>query len=211
MTNKKGDHLHALVIVVSTLSLIISFIFFVRSTANANPAFNSGKELRASECDTSGSPVVNVTEKIVQTVDSGQGGNYWALDNVNRKIQVWQNSDTEYCALIQNEGTFDSQKDQKSPGNTGLLTGDEDGNFRGGYRAKITGVMLKKPNWQTKGNVGTHNYNCTISGNCPGYINWTDQYFGPGYKFNYEWWGWTYRYKNNTWVNASDGNSGDVL
>lgn len=203
--------MHSLVLGLSTISLVLSFWLFTKTAANATPAFNSGQQLNAKECSTNGNPVINVTEKIVKTVDSGQGGNYWAYDDTNRQIQVWKNSDNTYCALIQNQGKFDSQEGEKSPGNTGTLTGKEDGSFRGGYRAKITGILKDKPGWKTNGNVGTHNYNCNLSGNCPGYVNWVDQYFGPGYTFNYEWWGWTYRYKNNTWVNSSDGNSGDII
>jgi hypothetical protein len=207
---QESNRVHALVLAASTTALLLSFWMFVRSTVDASPNPNPGTA-NASECDTSGKQVVNVTEKIVQTVDSGEGGNYWAFDNLNRHIQVWQVNDSTYCALVQNEGTFDSQAGQKSPGNTGTLTGKEDGNFKGGYRATITGVFKDNPSWKTNGSVGTHDYQCNIAGSCGNYVSWVDQYFGPGAQFSYEWWGWTYRYKNNTWVNASDGNSGDIL
>lgn len=212
MAKKYSDnHMHALVLSLSILALMMSFGLFVRASAAAKPSFNSGQQLNAGVCDTSGSPVINVTDKIVKTVDSGEGGNNWAFDDVNRHIQVWKNTDNTYCALVQNEGKFDSQEGEKSPGNTGVLTGDEDGAFRGGYRAKITGNLKTNPGWKTTGAVGTHNYNCNLAGTCPGYVNWTEQYFSPGYTFSYEWWGWTYKYKNHVWVNSSDGNSGDII
>lgn len=206
------NHMHALVLSVSILTLLVSFWLFIRSSVQASTGVNNyGQQLSASQCDTSGKPIINVTEKIVKTVDSGQGGNNWAFDDVNRQIQVWKNSDNTYCALIHNEGSFDSQAGQRSPGNTDMLTGNEDGRFDGGYKATITGNLRSKPDWKTNGSVGTHYYNCDLGGNCPGYVNWVGQYFAPGYKFNYNWWGWTYRYKNHTWVNASTGNSGDIL
>lgn len=124
-------------------------------------------------------------KKIVKTVDTGEGGKTWAFD-VNRHIQVWQSSPNEFCALIQNEGKFDSQEGQASPGNTGVLTGSEDGTFKGGYRAKIVGSLKTVTDWKTNGSVGTHNYDCDIDGNCPGYVNWSGQYFSPGYIFSYE-------------------------
>jgi hypothetical protein len=208
---KSFGHMHGLVLGVSVALFVATFSLFAYTMANASAGFNSGKQLNANNCDTSGSPIINVTEKVVKTVDSGEGGNNWAFDDVNRQIQVWKNSDNTYCALINNEGKFDSQAGQKSPGNTGVLTGAEDGAFSGGYRALITGTLLGNPGWRTKGSVGTHNYNCDIAGNCAGYVNWLDQYFAPGYTFSYQWWGWRYQYKSNTWVNSSDGNSGDII
>lgn len=199
--------MHWLIISLSVILVIVAFTYFRLNSSQAN----SGKELNASNCNTEGELVINVTEKVVKTVDSGQGGNNWAFDDLNRKIQVWRTGNDTYCALIENEGKFDSQERQKSPGNTAYLTGDEDGTFKGGYRAKIVGSMKEDPAWSTKGSVGTHAYNCDINGSCPGYVNWVDQYFSPGYKFSYEWWGWDYKYKNNTWTNSSDGNSGDII
>jgi hypothetical protein len=168
------------------------------------------QEVGVRKCETKGSPVINVTEKIVKTVDSGEGGNNWAFDTLNRQIKVYKQSDDTYCALVDNEGTFDSQADEQSPGKTGVLTGKEDGTFKGGYRAIIVGHLMASPSWKLKGNVGTTYYNCTLDGNCPGYVNWVEQYFSP-YTFSYQWWGWEYQYKNNRWINSSDGNSGDII
>lgn len=211
LAKKTNTHLHITLPLVLTF-LVLGFLALASAkSSEAGQSFNSGKELNAKQCDTKGNPVINIAEKIVKTVDSGEGGNNWAFDDLNRQIKVWKNSDNTYCALIQNEGKFDSQEGQKSPGNTGILTGSEDGTFKGGYRARITGALKDNPDWRTNGSVGTHNYNCDISGNCPGYLNWVEQYFSPGYTFSYEWWGWEYRYKNNTWINSSDGNSGDII
>ena len=211
MAKLKAEHRkHVLILGLAAAVLSLSFVLFMTNGTFAGKP-NPGREANVSNCDTTGSPIININEKVVKTVDSGQGGNYWAFDDINRHIQVWENSDNTYCVLVQNTGQFDGQAGQASPGNTGVLTGDEDGSFQGGYRAKITGILKGSPDWETKGSVGITDYNCDISGNCPGYLNWVEQYFGPGYTFNYEWWGWTYRYKGNTWVNSSDGNSGDII
>ncbi len=178
----------------------------------AMPLLNWGSEMNASECDKTGAPVINVTQKVINTVDSGEGGNYWAYDNLTRNIQVWETSGGTYCAEVSYQGKFDAQGGQTSPGAGGTLDGDEDGTFQGGYRAAITGTLMASPAWKTRGNVGTADYQCDITGVCPGAVNWVGQYFEGGYGFAYEWWGWIYHAgAHGTWVNSSDGNSGDIL
>lgn len=181
------------------------------------PAFavehlNWGSQINAGQCIKVGKPIINVVQKVVNDVDSGQAGNYWAFDNVTRQIQVWATDVSEvYCAEVSYQGKFDGQQGQRSPGDTDNLNGSEDGTFHGGYNATITGTLLVTPLWQTRGSVGTTDYNCDLSGNCPGYVSWTGQYFSAGYGFDYNWWGWIYRNGNHVWVNASEGNSGDVI
>lgn len=200
---------------VSTQTLIkLLLIFIVLAFVIATMSTTSAKSTPASVvkgCDKSGAPIINVTGKIENTVDSGEGGNYWAFDDFNRQIKVYGNGDGTFCVELLNEGQFDSQAGQQSPGDTGTLLGEEDGTFNGGYQATITGTLLATPLWPTKGNVGTVDYQCDISGTCPGYVSWVGQYFAPSYSFEYDFWGWTYNYKNCVWVNVSTGNSGDIL
>jgi hypothetical protein len=134
------------------------------------------------------------------------------LPNYSRHIQVWATSvEDTYCAVVSYHGRFDAQEGASSPGDTGVLDGDEDGNMHGGYRAIITGDLLETPLWRTNGNVGSFDYMCELSNNCPGAVNWVDQYFYAGWGFAYEWWGWTYNAGNHgIWINSSDGNSGDI-
>lgn len=172
-----------------------------------------GAELNSGECDTAGPPAINVRQKVLNSVDSGEGGNYWAFDNYGRQIMAWQQGgDGTYCAVVRYQGKFDAQAGQASPGAAGTLAGDEDGTFQGGYRATIAGTLKENPDWETRGTIGTVDYQCDISGNCPGAENWADAYFEPGYSFEYEWWGWIYHGdKCGTWVNSMDRNAGDVL
>jgi len=172
-----------------------------------------GKQLSSSSCNGVGSPIVNVTQKITNDADSGQAGNYWGLDTFNRTIQLWKTPVTgTYCATVKYEGSFAGVAGQVSPGNTGVLNGKEKGPIQGGYSAIITGNLLPTPAWKTNGSVGSTDYQCDTAGNCPGAINWVDQYFSSGSTFNYEWWGWIYRSgAGNTWVNSTDRNSGDII
>lgn len=208
---KTFNHFHLTILSLSALILSSALLFNTLKGSKASNELQSNKEVAVKKCDTSGSPVINVTQKVVKTVDSGEGGNNWAFDNVNRQMKVYIQSENTFCVLMDNEGQFDSQAGQKSPGNTGVLTGTEDGTFKGGYRAIVTGSLLASPTLKTNGNIGTVNYNCDLGGSCPGYFNWVEKYFSPGYIFSYEWWGWQYKYKNNVWVNSSDGNSGDII
>ncbi len=206
------NQFHFTLLLALAVLLAAGFLLKSISTSSATPGnFQPNKEVSKGNCDTTGAPVINVTQRVLNTVDSGEGGNNWAFDTVNKQIKVYKESENTFCVLVDNEGRFDSQAGQKSPGNTGVLTGKEDGSFKGGYRAQVVGSLKTNPELQTKGNIGTVDYQCTIEGTCPGYFNWVDKYFSPGYTFSYEWWGWEYKYKNLKWINASTGNSGDII
>jgi|SRR3989344_2817137 len=172
-----------------------------------------GEQLASSNCNAEGAPVVNVVQKIVNDADSGEAGNYWALDSFNRTIQVWKTGEDSYCAMVRYEGRFAGIAGQQSPGDTGPLTGNETGVVTGGYKALIeNATLMDSPVWPTKGNVGSFDYQCDASGNCPGAVNWLDQYFNPGYTFDQPWWGWIYRAGGGrVWVNATSGNKGDII
>lgn len=190
---------------------VLSILFVNQQTSAKNDV---ASQLTRNSCNATGAPVVNVTQRILNDADSGQAGNYWGYDTIDRKIQVWKVSEGKYCAEVKYEGQFQGIAGQKSPGNTGVLTGSEKGTLSGGYRADISGTMLDNPTEPTKGSLGTTDYQCSVSGTCPGAFDWTTKYFNTGiagFTFNYAWWGWTYKNGTHVWVNASTGNSGDIL
>ena len=185
-----------------------------------------------------GNLLVNITEKVINDGDSGQAGNYWALDAFTRTIKVWNLGSDSYCAVVTYNGTFAAQAGQKSPGTTattgGILTGDEIGTIKGGYVAQITGPLdvTDPANWPLVGKVNQGNavnYQCVIavdgSETCPGIVDWTTKYFDTSsnsFSFNENPWGWTYVGKDKptapdagaadgVWSNTSTGNSGDIL
>lgn len=205
------------VIAASILSTMMVVASVGLAYAHPTEKLNWGSKINVGQCDESLKLVIDVTQKVLNDVDSGEAGNNWAFDNYVRQIQVWVQSDGSYCALVRYKGMFDGQENQQSPGTLssppgGLLSGEEDGSFEGGYRAIIMGTLKSNPDWSTRGSIGTFDYQCTIAGICPGYKNWVDQYFNPGYVFLFDWWGWIYHCGNcGTWVNSIDGNSGDVL
>jgi hypothetical protein len=219
MTKKSSSptsmHLYAVLVVLTAAIVALSaYIVRMHTVTTEASELRSQVQTSPSECNTSESPIINVTQKVDKSIDSGEAGNYWAFDSFNRKIQVWKQTDGTYCALVDYEGKFDAQAGQQSPGNTAVLTGKEDGNFKGGYRAVINGNLKATPDLTTKGSIGTASYNCDLSGNCPGAFNWTEKYFNTaatGYSFSYSWWGWEYKVGTKVWVNSSDGNTGDIL
>ncbi len=192
--------------------MMAAFLFPAGSALAAPPTLGWGAEVNAGRCDTSGRPVVNVVHKVTGSVDSGEAGNYWAYSRYNKRIQLWDQGEGVYCAVVGYLGRFSGVAGQQSPGNTEPLDGDENGTFQGGYRAIVSGELLAQPGWPTRGQLGAFDYECDIAGNCPGAVNWLAQYFESGYAFEYEWWGWIYRGgRHGTWVNSSDGNAGDVV
>lgn len=187
-------------------------VLLISAPVLAAPKLAWQKEVSQTQCDAIGKPVINVQQKVLNDVDSGEAGNYWAFDTAERHIQVWAQSDGTYCAVVSYAGKFDGVAGQTSPGDGGTLSGDEKGTFQGGYRATITGTLLASPLWPARGSVGKTDYQCDISGVCPGYVSWIGQYFEPSYGFDYEWWGWIYHGgKYGVWINSVDGNTGDIL
>lgn len=184
---------------------------------------NFEKELTKKACNATGKAVINVKEKVLNDADSGQAGNYWAFDTAKRVIKAWDLGNGTFCVTVNYEDSrYNAVGGQRSPGNTGILSGKEKGEFGGGYRGIVKGTLLTSPLWPTHGSVGTVDYKCDINGNCPGAVSWMGQYFTSGYTFDYGFWGWIYKgVKDHKWVNACGadipgnpaciGNSGDVI
>ena len=172
--------------------------------------FKAGKQLNSKQCKTDDAKkIINVKQKIRNSVDSGIAGNSWAMDDYNRHIEVWKLADGSFCAILKYEGRFVTVPGP-SPGNTGTLDAGIKGTFEGGYRTTVfTGTFA--PSVSTHGNIGTFDYQCDISGNCPGLVNWADLYFTDRAGYDLEWWGWVYHAgRHGYWINSIDGNSGDI-
>lgn len=171
------------------------------------------KEVNAKQCNATGDPFIDVTQKVKNDVDSGVGGNYWAYDFVIRKIKVYKTgSEGTYCATVAYDGNFTTIAGA-SPGNTGTVVAGIKGEFEGGYRStQFTGALLPTSLWPKHGFVGTTDYMCTPTGTCPGFIDWTTQYFSSTPGYDLAWWGWVYNTGDHGgWINALSGNSGDIL
>jgi len=174
----------------------------------AQPTLDWGTQLSADQCG-AGKMVINVTYQVVNDVDSGTGGNNWAFDDYVRQIQVRETGAGTYCAVVRYKGSFTTIAGT-SPGSTGTVSDGITGTFEGGYRATITGALASSPLWPTRSSLGTVDYDCDPSGDCPGYVSWVATFFSSGASFSYDWWGWIYHAgAHGTWVNSLV-NAGDI-
>lgn len=174
-------------------------------------------------CGTNTRPIIDVTEKVIHDVDSGLAGNNWAWDTYTRRIRVWNMGGIKYCGVVTYDAEFRAVAGQTSPGGTGILTGDEHGDFNGGYVTVVFSDTLNvkdSSNWPLKGKVNHGapvDYMCNIiSGNCPGYVDWLTKYFtsANGNTVSLADWGWKYvasPRRDGVWVNANSGTSGNIL
>ena len=235
--------LSSLVLIIPTFAAHPKSIFALEHQAGKSGAHTAAAAALTLSCGPNavkGNLLITITEKVVNDADSGQAGNYWALDAFSRTIKVWNVGSDSYCAVVNYTGTFAAQAGQKSPGTTsttgGILTGDEVGTFKGGYVAQITGPLdvTDPTNWPLVGKVNQGNpvdYQCVINPDgslqndpCSGAIDWTTKYFDTtsNFTFNENPWGWTYVGQDKStapdagkadgvWHNFSTGNSGDIL
>lgn len=188
------------------VAVVVLFLPVMALAAPTSPHLNWGTELNQGECE-QGTLVINVSDKITDNPDSGEAGNIWALDNVNRQIQVREVSVDTFCVVVQYQGKFVTVAG-RSPGDTDNIGAGITGNMHGGYRVTITGT-LKSDLPRTRGNIGSFEYDPAVS---EFFIrSWANKYFENGWTYSFAYWGWIYRAgKNGTWVNASTGNEGDI-
>lgn len=173
-----------------------------------------------------GNQIISVVESIVNDVDSGTAGNYWAYDTVKRSITIWNVGPDQYCAIVNYyDSSFKAIAGQTSPGGGGTLSGEEYGSFSGSARFAISGQLdVSDPvAWPTSGKVNGGapvDYQCDPSANCPGYVNFVAKYFSGSPTVDEPQWGWKYIGLDSgtkhptsagTWINAYTGTSGDIL
>lgn len=196
---------------------IAAFVsFLVPSAAFSAEHLDWGAQLHSgpSSCP-SGPFVVNVVQKVVNSVDSGTTRPVWAFDDYVRQIQV-VDTGSGFCATVKYQGSFTSVAgDSPGAAYTARTIGDGVvGTFEGGYVSTLfTGTL--KPDVRTKGSIGIFDYQCDTSGNCPGFVSWPSLFFDSLAGFDIgAWWGWVYHAGNNgSWQNACPacgGNSGDI-
>lgn len=179
--------------------LVVVFVFGVAFTASAKPVPGA----------LGGTLVANITLKVQNSMDSGVGGNYWAFDNYNRLIKIYQTGDSTFTAVVQDVGKFTTVQGT-SPAGTSTVAGGITGALKGGYTMTITGTF--DPQYATFGNIGKFDYQCDPgAGTCSNAFNWLNAYFDTGYTYSYDSWGWTYHTgRYGSWTNSSGGNSGDI-
>ncbi|HVC36313.1 MAG TPA: hypothetical protein VNE40_02605 [Candidatus Dormibacteraeota bacterium] len=194
---------------LSAIAALLS-IAIMTSVAYASPSVhtNYGSTLNASSCNSQNNPLVRVSLKVTNDADSGFAGNAWANDNYTKNIEVWQQSSNSFCAIVKYDGQFVTYAGP-SPNNGGTVGAGVKGTFEGGYQATFNGSLSTV--LKTKGYIGSYDFKCDTSFNCPGYFDWLTAYFPSYSNFAEPYWAWNYHAGNNgSWVNASTGSSGDI-
>ncbi len=200
------------------------------ASAAPNEHLGWGQQLHATEtaCPP-GDQVLNVSYKIVNSLDSGTGINdagapWWAVIDYVLQVKVHRTGRNTFCATVKTEGSFASVGGD-GPGcandaSCGTLAGRLEpgvvGTFQGGYTETFGGTFTPGSQ-RTKGSLGTFDQACDptqASGGCTGagVTRWLGLYFSgvTGFDFD-EWWGWVYHAGHNgSWVNAIDGNQGNI-
>lgn len=159
-----------------------------------------------------GKLVVNVVQRVVNDVDSGTKGNFWAFDDYTRVLKVWKVGEHNFCAIATYVGSFRTIAGS-SPGGSGTVAAGVKGHFDGGYRMDFSGTLLVHPSRKTHGSIGTFDYRCDTAGNCPGSVYWVTLYFSNVTGDDFDWWGWLYKAQGNagTWLNSIEGAKGDIV
>ena len=156
-------------------------------------------------------PVINVTLRLINDADSGFTRPVWAMDQIRRHITVWQVAPGSFCAIVQDEGTFVTLAGLSPNDATITIAAGIKGEIEGGYRATIAGTL--KTGVGTHGDLGTKDYACDASGNCPGYFSWVSNFF-DWTDFQQPWWGWRYDAgRHGVWINSVDfgpGTGGNI-
>ena len=197
------------------LAMALLGILLVASGASSagpnRPTLNWGKEVNPSNCP-KGKVVVNITHDVINSADSGIGGNFWASINYRKHIKIIQTDENTFCVLTTFIGYF-TTVEGASPGNTDTISAGITGPFQGGYRQTYTGTLNPDPSWPTQGYIGTfdHDWDETPGDTPNGDVDdWEDVYLS-GWTRSWDWWGFIYHGgRHGTWVNSDDGNEGDI-
>ncbi len=134
--------------------------------------------------------IINVTMKVTNDEDSGNLG-YWALDNYQKHITVWQTGPNTFNANVTYAGTWQTFAGTLSPGNGVIEPVNGNGVFVATYDSVFTGTLLQTPMESTVGNLGTFDFGGTASdillGKYPSnggtqvgdtnFVNWASFYF----------------------------------
>jgi len=163
--------------------------------------------------------VLNIFHKVTNDEDSGMVG-YWALDDYVRHVQVWQNKSdpTKFTVVASYLGKWETFAGALSPGAGVAQSKDASGMMYGGYKATFTadsvtpkfGYIGTKDYGGTEADVMLGTYGAGQAGPTTPF-SYLNQYFTNWGNFNYEHWGWTYKYRHQAWKNFDTGTTGDIV
>jgi len=202
-------------------SLIVAVMLPAGMALAAPPHPSAGSFVNAGGVPGGSTLVLNINFKVTNDEDSGNVG-YWALDNYNKRVQVWQAPDGSFYVVTGYAGRWQTFEGALSPG-AGVAQGsDATGTFEGGYTATFTADgLVATPVYKIKGDIGSFDYGGTEADvllgiylnqtGVPNSFDWISAYFENADNFAYVNWGWTYHYRSQRWNNFDYGTTGDIV
>jgi len=218
--HNKIRHLRLATVMAISSTMLLSLIVPV-GMANAMPTHPTfGTFVNAGGVPDGSTLILNINYKVANDEDSGNVG-YWALDNYNKHVQVWQAPDGTFYAVARYDGNWNTFAGALSPGVGTLQSKDASGTFQGGYVATFTGTFSPRTQ-KTNGNIGTFDFGGTKADILLGTygagqtgssstFSYLSAYFTGVTGFNEFNWGWTYHYKSQSWNNFYYGTTGDIV
>ncbi len=210
------------VLVSFLLIVTLAMIAYPVAAAPAHPRW--GSFVNSSGVPPGSALVLNIVYTVTNDEDSGMLG-YWALDNYNKRVQVWQDPTNPHLFYVvaRYTGNWNTFAGALSPETGATQSQDASGTFQGGYVGTFTATgMVSSPAYHTFGNIGTFDFGGTKAdvllgtygagqtGPTAGF-DWTSTYFAGVSGFTQSQWGWTYHYRGQTWNNYYSGNTGDIV
>jgi hypothetical protein len=147
--------------------------------------------------------------------DSGEDGNTWATDDLQRTTRITEISQdglghSHYVAVVSDVGTFTTIAGELTPQGDdadALLASEFTGNVKGGFTVYFTAASdFASFDASTIQHQEFSDTDPASSG------NWVRQMFDGDVSFhivsNFDGWNWTYRYRGQVYVQSADGYSG---
>jgi len=153
-----------------------------------------------------GKPVIAVTYRVQNDVDTGVKGNTWAFDTYTRAVRVWRKGSGRFCSVSTYSGEFSSIEGPSPGGKTRLPAGIR-GTFTGTSVTMFRG-RLTPQGAPARGFLGVKDFACTsadVKGRCGGTWDWLSDYFTGVAGFRYTRYDFRYRATENgtgTWSDS---------
>jgi hypothetical protein len=173
--------------------------------------------LAASLCG-GGKPVLAVSYRVVNDVDTGIKGNNWAFDAYTRTVRVWRKPRGGFCSGSTYNGAFTSIAGW-SPGGRWQLPAGVRGTFKGSSATTFRGTFAPR-GAPVRGFLGVKDFGCSsadVKGRCSGTYDWLRAYFTEISGFKYTRYQFRYHATDNgtgTWSDSLSAGkirtSGDI-
>jgi hypothetical protein len=185
---------------VRLVAILAVFGLALGTSLVAAPAANAEDDVRV------------VTTHLVDRPDSGEDGNTWATDDLQRTVVIEEISEaaefdrSHYVLTVTDVGTFTATEGELTPqDDDGLDVFDR--SFKGTVKGGFTSAFTAPSDFESFDRTAVRG---VFEGIEPGSSGqWVSLLFGNAQGvLNFTEWSWTYRYKNQVYVQSADGYSG---